>query len=261
MRVIILGEPKGGLAEAIAARLAAAGADVLGAPTAADDVDDWAPLAGMADGGIDCAVVDRAAKARHVALLDRLLPAGAPLLTCCHAASATLTAAAIGGATRVVGFAWLPPWDGRATVELARAVQTADGAAAAADDVWRAAGLEPVWVGDSAGLVLPRIVACLANEAAFALMDRTATAGDIDRAMMLGTRYPRGPLAWADVIGLDHVLATLDELTAEHGEDRYRAAPLLRRLAAAGARLRPDLEAGAAATATDGTPAAGLGGR
>jgi 3-hydroxybutyryl-CoA dehydrogenase len=55
--------------------------------------------------------------------------------------------------------------------------------------------------------------------------------------MMLGTRYPRGPLAWAELIGLDHVLATLDALAAEQGDDRYRAAPLLRRMVAAGQRV------------------------
>lgn len=250
MRIIILGEPTGDLAAGLAARLSAAGIDVRGAPRTVDDVDDWAPAAGRADAGIECAVVDGAVKARHVALLDRLLPPGAPLITCCHAASATLTASSVDGAARVVGFAWLPPWEGRATVELARAVQTSDTAAAAAEAVWRAAGLEPVWVGDSAGLVLPRIVACLANEAAFAVQDQTAGAEDVDRAMMLGTRYPRGPLAWADLIGLDHVLATLDALAAEHGEDRYRATPLLRRLAAAGSRLRPDLDPAAAAGAS-----------
>jgi 3-hydroxybutyryl-CoA dehydrogenase len=84
-------------------------------------------------------------------------------------------------------------------------------------------------------------VACLANEAAFALAEGAATAADIDLAMRLGTRYPRGPLAWAAEIGLDHVLHVLDALHAEHGEGRYRAAPLLRRSVTAGRQMLSDV--------------------
>ena len=84
---------------------------------------------------------------------------------------------------------------------------------------------------------MPRTVACLANEAFFALLEGTASAEDIDRAMMQGMRYPRGPLRWAETIGLDQVLATLDALARAHGEDRYRAAPNLRAMVLAGASL------------------------
>ncbi|MFN8423451.1 MAG: 3-hydroxyacyl-CoA dehydrogenase family protein [Anaerolineae bacterium] len=94
-----------------------------------------------------------------------------------------------------------------------------------------------MWVGDGTGLVLGRIVACLANEAAFALMEGAASGADIDTAMRLGTRYPRGPLEWANAVGPRVIVAILDALAAEHGEDRYRAAPLLRRHAVAGRPL------------------------
>jgi 3-hydroxybutyryl-CoA dehydrogenase len=76
------------------------------------------------------------------------------------------------------------------------------------------------------------------NEAAFALMDGVASAEDIDMAMKLGTNYPLGPLEWADRIGLDQVLSVLEGLQAEHGDDRYRAAPLLRQLVRADHRGR-----------------------
>jgi 3-hydroxybutyryl-CoA dehydrogenase len=72
------------------------------------------------------------------------------------------------------------------------------------------------------------------NEAAFALMEGVASAEDIDTAMKLGTNYPLGPLEWADRIGLDQVLAVLEGLQAEYGDDRYRPAPLLRQLVRAG---------------------------
>jgi 3-hydroxybutyryl-CoA dehydrogenase len=234
MRLIILGEPNHSLAADLSARFTAAGVEVIRPPQEDGDIAAFLDAAHGADAGIDFCVPAQDLKTGYLALLDRSLPLGAPLLTCCHAASATSLAAKCAHPDEIAGFALLPPWDNRTTVECARALQTSDATVAAAEIVWGAIGLEPVWVGDSAGLVLPRIVACLANEAFFALMDGTASAADIDQAMMLGTRYPRGPLAWAELIGLDHVLATLDALAAEQGDDRYRAAPLLRRLVAAG---------------------------
>ena len=90
------------------------------------------------------------------------------------------------------------------------------------------------WVGDAPGLVLGRIVCQLVNEAAFAIQEGVGSAEDIDTAMRLGFNYPRGPLEWADLIELDHVLATLDALYEELHEERYRAAPLLRRMVAEG---------------------------
>jgi 3-hydroxybutyryl-CoA dehydrogenase len=72
------------------------------------------------------------------------------------------------------------------------------------------------------------------NEAAFALGEGVGSAADIDAGMVHGLNYPRGILAWADTIGLDHVLGVLDALNLEYGEERYRAAPALRRLALSG---------------------------
>ena len=82
----------------------------------------------------------------------------------------------------------------------------------------------------AAGGVLERIVCQVINECAFALGEGVGSAEDIDTGMVLGLNYPRGPLAWADRIGLDRVLAVLDGLWEEYREERYRAAPALRRL-------------------------------
>jgi 3-hydroxybutyryl-CoA dehydrogenase len=84
------------------------------------------------------------------------------------------------------------------------------------------------------GGVLERIVCQVINECAFALGEGVGSAEDIDTGMVLGLNYPRGPLAWADEIGLDHVLAVLDGLCDEYREARYRPAPELRRLVRAG---------------------------
>jgi 3-hydroxybutyryl-CoA dehydrogenase len=72
------------------------------------------------------------------------------------------------------------------------------------------------------------------NEAAFAVGEGVGSPEDIDAGMVHGLNYPRGPLAWADLIGVDHVLAVLDGLADERREERYRAAPLLRRMVLSG---------------------------
>ena len=87
------------------------------------------------------------------------------------------------------------------------------------------------WVADGPGLVLGRIVCQLVNEACFAVGEGVGTHADVDDGMVLGLNHPRGPFAWCEAIGVVHVLAVLDALRIELGEERYRAAPLLRRLA------------------------------
>jgi 3-hydroxybutyryl-CoA dehydrogenase len=91
-------------------------------------------------------------------------------------------------------------------------------------------GVADADIRPAAGGVLERIVCQVINECAFALGEDVGSAEDIDTGMVLGLNYPRGPLAWADEIGLDHVLAVLDSLWEEYREERYRAAPALRGL-------------------------------
>ncbi len=85
------------------------------------------------------------------------------------------------------------------------------------------------WIEDTPGLVLPRIISMLANEAAFAVQEGIADGDKIDLAMQLGVSYPKGPLAWAKELGLQQVLSVLDHIYFEYHEERYRAAQLLRR--------------------------------
>ena len=132
------------------------------------------------------------------------------------------------------GFHALPPLQRGGLVELTRSYGTSDLSAARSGEFFGSLGLHTAWVGDAPGLVLGRLVAQLVNEAAFAIGEGVGTADDIDAGMMLGLNHPRGPLAWGDEIGLDHVLAILDALLAERGDPAYRAAPSLRRLVAEG---------------------------
>jgi 3-hydroxybutyryl-CoA dehydrogenase len=112
--------------------------------------------------------------------------------------------------------------------------ETDDADVQRAETFFRTLGKHVEWVADSPGLVLGRIVCQLVNEAAFAVSEGVGTAGDVDVAMRAGYNFPRGPLEWADEIEIDHVLSTLDALYEELKEERYRAAPLLRRMVAEG---------------------------
>ncbi len=138
---------------------------------------------------------------------------------------------ALDGGGGAVGFHVLPPLDAAALVELTRGPGTAELAAQRAQELFAALGKRTAWVGDGPGLVLGRIVCQLVNEACFAVGEGVGSAEDVDDGMVLGLNHPRGPFAWCEAIGVEHVLAVLDGLRIELGEERYRAAPLLRRLA------------------------------
>jgi 3-hydroxybutyryl-CoA dehydrogenase len=152
-------------------------------------------------------------------------PRGGPRLVLCDRGSlATLDP---GGPA--VGFHALPPFDACRLVELTRSDSSSPAAAARAERFFAALGKHVEWVGDAPGLVLGRIVCQVINESAFALGEGVGSAQDIDTGMVLGLAHPRGPLAWAREVGLDHVLAVLDGLWSEYREERYRPAPALRR--------------------------------
>lgn len=133
------------------------------------------------------------------------------------------------GDPAAIGYHVLP---GAGLVELTRGPSTPDSHVRAAGELAASAGLHHEWVGDAPGLVLGRIVGCLVNEAAFAVGEGVGSAEDVDAGLELGLNHPRGAVAWGEEIGLARVLATIDGLWAERHEERYRAAPLLRRAVA-----------------------------
>jgi 3-hydroxybutyryl-CoA dehydrogenase len=133
-----------------------------------------------------------------------------------------------------VGFHLLAPFEDSKLVELTRSESSAPQTTARAERFFESLGKHVAWVGDAPGLVLGRIVCQVINECAFAYGESVGSASDIDTGMTLGLSYPRGPLAWADTIGLDKVLAVLEALGDEYREERYRPAPALRRLVRAG---------------------------
>ena len=174
------------------------------------------------------------AKADALLYLEDSLNEETPLLTYTFAISAGELARELMMPERVVGVSLLPPFGEATLVEIMATPHTRLEALSAADRFFESIGLGRAQVADGPGGVLGRTVCCLVNEAAFALGERIATAEEIDRAMQLGVSYPRGPLAWGDHIGLDRVLAVLDGLYAEYKDERYRPAPMLRKLVRAG---------------------------
>jgi 3-hydroxybutyryl-CoA dehydrogenase len=150
------------------------------------------------------------------------------------AASATEIASWTERPNRVAGYGVLPPITITGMVEFAPALQTDFEVATRARHFWEELGFSITRVPDSAGLVRPRIVCSLVNQAARAMIETRLSVEEVDTAMQLGLRLPRGPLSWADEIGLDVVAGTLDALLRDWGEERYRPAPLLRQKVFAG---------------------------
>lgn len=179
---------------------------------------------------------NESAAAKHELLLAlaNVISPNTLVLSSALATSATQAAAWMTAPERVVGFGVVPPVAQTGIIEIAAARQTAPEAMEWATHFWQELGFEVITVNDAPGLVRMRVVACLVNEAASAIMEGVASPADIDLAMKLGTNYPFGPLAWGDLIGLDIVLGILNGLFAEYGEDRYRPCPLLRRMVIAG---------------------------
>lgn len=162
------------------------------------------------------------------------LKPNAILLSNVLCASATEVASWCTYPNRVIGCGFLPPIKPDGTLEFAPALQSSVQAAAQAREFLQRLGYEVLRVPDTPGLVRARLLCTLVNEAAFVLDQKLASAEDIDTAIRLSQNLPRGPLAWADEIGLDVVLGTLTALYDFWGEERYRPAPLLKQKVRAG---------------------------
>ncbi len=172
------------------------------------------------------------AKHRNMAELDAILTPRTPIISSSVTSTVSEQAAMLHHPQRLVGIGALPSLLEGGLMEFAFSSVTDESALKAADQFARDLGKESAHVQDSVGLVLPRILCMLVNEAYFALTENVALPDDIDTAMKLGTNYPFGPVEWADRIGVCQVLAVMMALHRTLGEDRYRAAPLLQKAAA-----------------------------
>jgi 3-hydroxybutyryl-CoA dehydrogenase len=135
---------------------------------------------------------------------------------------------------RVVGMHFFNPVTRMKLVEVIAGRQTSEDTVAMAVATSMQMGKTPVEVSDAPGFVANRLLIPMINEAVFALSEGVATADDIDVIMQLGAAHPMGPLALADMVGLDVVLSIMEVLHHEFGDDKYRPAPLLRQMVAGG---------------------------
>jgi 3-hydroxybutyryl-CoA dehydrogenase len=148
--------------------------------------------------------------------------------------SITTLAAVTNRPDAFLGVHFFNPVPMMALVELVRGLVTSDATIAAATAFAKKLGKTPIVVKDSPGFVVNRLLCPMLNEAIFALQEGLASAADIDQGMKLGCGHPIGPLALCDMVGLDVLLAVMNVFAADFGDSKYRPAPLLRQMVAAG---------------------------
>jgi 3-hydroxybutyryl-CoA dehydrogenase len=193
-------------------------------------VDDLVP----ADLLIEAIVEDPVAKEELFRRADEALPGEAILASNTSSIPITSLAAATKRPDKVIGMHFFNPVPVLKLVEVIRAVQTSDETAAAIVELARDLGKEPAEANDFPGFVSNRILMPFINEAAYALMEGVAEPEAIDTIAKLGFAHPMGPLALADLIGLDTCVAIMDVLHRGLGDPKYAPCPLLRQYVQAG---------------------------
>ncbi len=173
-------------------------------------------------------------KLRILRRADEIAGAGTILASNTSSISITALAAVVRAPDRFLGMHFFNPVPMMALVELIRGLQTSEATVAAARGFAERLGKTPIVVKNSPGFVVNRILCPMINEAIFALQEGLASAEDIDNGMRLGCNHPIGPLALADMIGLDVMLAVMNVFYADFNDPKYRPAPLLKEMVAAG---------------------------
>lgn len=194
---------------------------------------DYADLA-VAQLVIEAATENFELKVKILKQLDTLLPAEVLIATNTSSISITQLAAVTQRADRFIGMHFFNPVPMMALVEIIRGLQTSDATHAAVAALAVTLGKTPITVKNAPGFVVNRILVPMINEALFVLAEGLATAEDIDAGMKLGCNQPIGPLALADMIGLDVCLAVMNVYLTEYGDSKYRPCPLLKEMVAAG---------------------------
>lgn len=188
----------------------------------------------------DCDVVIEAAtenpqlKFEILRKVDKVLRPGALLASNTSSISITQLAAVTSDPGRVLGMHFFNPVPLMQLVELIRGLATTDAALEQATALTKKLGKTPIVVKNSPGFVVNRILCPMLNEAVFALQEGLASAQEIDDGMKLGCNHPIGPLALTDLVGLDVLLAVMNVFYNDFNDPKYRPAPLLKEMVAAG---------------------------
>ena len=183
---------------------------------------------------IEAATENEALKVKILQQLDAMLPASTILATNTSSISITKLAAATQRADRFIGMHFFNPVPMMALVEIIRGLQTSDATHDTVKAMAERLGKTPITVKNAPGFVVNRILVPMINEAFFVLSEGLASPEDIDAGMKLGCNQPIGPLALADMIGLDVCLAVMNVYVNEYNDSKYRPCPLLKEMVAAG---------------------------
>ena len=183
---------------------------------------------------VEAVIEDLKLKKEIFAKLDALCPPEALLATNTSTISITQIASATKRPDKVIGMHFMNPVPVMQLVEVIKGVKTSDETFAAVDDLAKKMGKTPVPVNDYPGFVANRVLQPMINEACYCLMEGVATPEAIDTVMKLGANHPLGPLALADLIGLDVCLAIMEVLYTGFSDSKYRPCPLLKKMVAAG---------------------------
>ena len=177
---------------------------------------------------------DPAAKRQNIERMGKALGPTTAMLSSSITVTATEQATWINARHRLVGISSLPGFSAKPLVEVAPTVFTPPETLQVCRTFFHSIGMEIELVQDRVGMVVPRILCQILNEAAFALQEDVTSPVDLDTAMKFGVNYPLGPIEWAEKIGFTQVYAVLAALEQDLKEDRYRVAPLLKQMAQTG---------------------------
>lgn len=183
---------------------------------------------------IEAATENQDLKVSILKQLDGLLAPQVLIATNTSSISITKLAAVTSRADRFIGMHFFNPVPMMALVEIIRGLQTSDATHDAVHAMATQLGKTPITVKNAPGFVVNRILVPMINEAFFVLAEGLASPQDIDAGMKLGCNQPIGPLALADMVGLDVCLAVMEVYLSEFGDSKYRPCPLLKEMVAAG---------------------------
>jgi 3-hydroxybutyryl-CoA dehydrogenase len=166
--------------------------------------------------------------------IDAIAKPGSVIATNTSSVSITKLAASLAEPARLVGMHFFNPVPVMTLVEVIRGIQTSDATFEAARQLAERIGKSTIAARNAPGFVVNRILVPMINEAIFVLQEGLASAEDIDTGLRLGANHPIGPLALADLIGLDTLLAVMEVFYRDFNDPKYRPAPLLREMVDAG---------------------------